>query len=439
MKPRSTSGNKPTPTANVALPMRSAQRSSAWVLYLPLIGATFLSKLAIPPFGARGIGITLPILLLALLWGTLKNVFRIAPMRLALFAMVVGLMSAQTVFMGDPFSKTSLLLFLVLHLPFVFYLRTDERDVERVNKAFTAYSVIFAVCAMLQFFLQFGIAAKWVFPIETFVPDNFRIHLYNNQAAMSYGAHLYRANGVFLMEPSFLSQVLAVAIVLELSNRNRWWLQAILATGLLVSYSGTGMIILAFCVPLIVIAKRRWDFLVLALLVILIAMAFGDQLFLDKLLSRTHEFNSYRSSGFARFVGGFYMFDQFMWGDVWRTLFGFGAGSFKDYMTLAHYPVSEMPLFKMVFEFGVVGAAAYFAFLFFCLFSTSAPWPVSLAIAVTFFLNGLYVPFSHSLALSLLIWTSYVGHRQSLQATRQKSQRAEQEFGRNGSLAYRSR
>jgi len=230
---------------------------------------------------------------------------------------------------------------------------------------------------------------------------------------MSYGSHVYRANGVFLMEPSFLSQVLAVAIVVELSGRNRWWLQAILGAGLLVSYSGTGFMILALCVPLLVVAKRRWDFLVLFLFLAVLVSAFGEQLFLDKLLSRVNEFHSYGSSGFARFVGGFYMFDQFMWGHPLRTLFGYGAGSFKDYMALSHYPVSEMPLFKMVFEFGVVGAAAYFSFLFYCLFASPAPRLVSLAIAMTFFMNGLYVPFSHGLALSLLIWTSYVGRPQA--------------------------
>lgn len=379
-----------------------------WVLLLPLIAATFLSKFAVPPLGARGIGITLGVILGAWLLGCMTNLFRIAPLRLALFSVIAGLMGAQLLLMGDAFSKSSLLLFVTLHIPFLFYLRAAPQDIERAANAFAVFAAIFALGAMAQFFLQFAIPVKLLFPIETFLPEDFRIHLYNNQAAMGYGSHVYRANGVFMMEPSFLSQFLAIAIVLELSRRNRWWMQAIYGVGLLVSYSGTGIMILALCVPLLVIAKRRWDFLVLLLFLVALVAAFGEQLFLDKLLSRINEFHSTGSSGFARFVGGFYMFDQFMWGHPLRTLFGYGAGSFKDYMTVAHYPVAEMPLFKMVFEFGVVGAALYFSFLFYCLFASPAPKLVALAVAMTFFLNGLYVPFSHGIALSLLIWTSQV-------------------------------
>lgn len=412
-----------------------------WVLYLPLIGATFLSKLAIPPFGKLGIGITLPVIFMALALGCMTNLFRIAAARLALFSLVAGLMGAQLLVMGDPFSKSSLLLFIALHIPFLFYLRADPRDAARISSAFLTFAAIFAICAMAQFFLQFAISAKFLFPLETFLPEDFRIHLYNNQAAMSYGSHVYRANGVFLMEPSFLSQLLAVAIVVELSGRNRWWLHAILGVGLLVSYSGTGFMILALCVPLVVIAKRRWDFLVLMLFLIVLVAAFGEQLFLDKLLSRVNEFRSTGSSGFARFVGGFYMFDQFMWGHPLRTLFGYGAGSFKDYMVLSHYPVAEMPLFKMVFEFGVIGAALYFSFLFYCLFSSSTQRLVALAIGMTFFLNGLYVPFSHGLALSLLIWTSHLDSKVANQGeSTGQAQHAKRNSisGRRQTFAYRA-
>jgi hypothetical protein len=65
-----------------------------------------------------------------------------------------------------------------------------------------------------------------------------------------------------------------------------------------------------------------------------------------------------------------------------------------------------MPLTKMIFEFGLVGAFTYFAFIFSSLFSSPLPRMVSVAIALTFLLNGMYVPFSHGLALGLLVLTS---------------------------------
>jgi hypothetical protein len=141
-------------------------------------------------------------------------------------------------------------------------------------------------------------------------------------------------------------------------------------------------------------------------LFVLLAENMGQALHLDTFISRLGEFNSTGSSGFARFVGGFYLFDQFLWAQPLHALFGVGAGSFKDYAPLAHFPVAEMPLFKMVLEFGLFGAIAYFSFLFFCLSSSRLPGSVAFAIGSTYLLNGLYIPFAHALALTLLVWTS---------------------------------
>ena len=136
------------------------------------------------------------------------------------------------------------------------------------------------------------------------------------------------------------------------------------------------------------------------------SVVFRDSFFLSHLLARSGEFSSIRSSGYARFVGGFYLFDQFLWDDPWRTLFGFGVGSFRDYVARAHYPVAEMALFKVVFEFGLVGSLAYFGFLVYCLATSSAPRLVTIAVGIAYLLNGIYVPFAHGLALGLLIWNS---------------------------------
>jgi hypothetical protein len=65
-----------------------------------------------------------------------------------------------------------------------------------------------------------------------------------------------------------------------------------------------------------------------------------------------------------------------------------------------------MALFKIVFEFGLVGAVAYFGFLFACLYYSPAPRLLTLAVGITYFLSGIYTPFAHGLALSLLLWNS---------------------------------
>lgn len=395
-----------------AEPVANWLRTLLWTT--PILAATVLSKFAVPPFGRQGISITLPVLLAVTFIGCITQQFRIATARFAFGALVLSLLGISQLLKNDVFSLSSLVLLAALHLPLVLQFREPPVDIQRVVRFFLAVCIVCACCSILQFSLQSIVESRWLFPIENFVPESFRVQNYNDEAPLEYGSTVLRANGVFMMEPSYLSQLLAIGIVTELATRNRWWLLLLFAAAMLVSYSGTGFMVLALCVPVIVITQRRWGLIatavIAAIVVAALAQNFGkslaEALYLDTFTSRVGEFGSTGSSGFARFVGGFYLFEQFLWDQPWRALFGVGAGMFKEYAPLAHYPVAEMPLFKMVLEFGICGALLYFTFLFFCLSSSALPGAVALAVGATFMLNGLYVPFAHALSLSLLVWTA---------------------------------
>jgi hypothetical protein len=375
------------------------------LLATPLVGATFLSKFAFPPFGAQGIGISIFLLLAALIAGSITGCASLEPRRLTLFVILIGILGLIQMLQPDSFSITSFLLLVAVHLPYVFTVpRSDDSD--RIIKFFLGIVTFFALCGIAQYSLQFVVNARFLFPIENFVPDTFIVQHFNHQAAMEYGSQAYRANGVFLLEPSFFSQILAVAIVAELCTLGRVSRLAIFGLALVVSYSGTGIMVLAICLPLCIVARRRWGLLLLGLVALAVLIPLQVYLHADRLVSRIAEFGSIQSSGYSRFVGGFYLFDQFLWHDPWRTLFGYGAGSFTNYTLRVHYAVAEMALFKIVFEFGLVGAVAYFGFLFCCLYYSRAPRLVTLAVGITYFLNGIYTPFAHGLALSLLLWNS---------------------------------
>jgi hypothetical protein len=194
-------------------------------------------------------------------------------------------------------------------------------------------------------------------------------------------------------------------MVAELCTLGRVTRLAIFGLALLVSYSGTGIIVLAICLPLCVVSQRRWGLLLVGVIGLIAIVALNEFFHVGRLLSRVDEFTSIRSSGYGRFVGGFYLFDRFLWPDPWRTLFGYGAGSFISHAS--HDGIAgEMALFKIVFEFGLLGAVAYFGFLFACLLYSPAPRLLTLAVGITYLLNGIYIPFAHGLALSLLLWNS---------------------------------
>jgi hypothetical protein len=376
------------------------------LLVTPLVAATLLSKFAFPPFGAQGIGVSIFIVLGAVLAGSMSGLLSIEPRRLTLYGALIGILGLLQIAQPNSFSIASLSLLAAVHLPYVFTVPRGD-DGGRAVKFFIGLVTLFACCGIAQYSLQFFVDPRFLFPIETFVPDSFIVQLFNHQAAMEYGSHEYRSNGVFFPEPSFFSQVLAVGIVAELCTSARISRIALFGLALIMSYSGTGVIVLAVCLPLCLVAQRRWGLLLLCIAALVAAIPLYENLHhAGRLLSRVAEFSSTRSSGYSRFVGGFYMFDQFLWHDPWRTFFGYGAGAFTTYAPRAHYGVAEMALFKIVFEFGLVGAVAYFGFLFCCLFYSPAPRLLKLAVAITYFLNGIDTPFAHGLALSLLLWNS---------------------------------
>jgi hypothetical protein len=385
------------------------------VLATPIVGVTFFSKFTIPPLGEQGIDVSLFLVLGAVVAGAAAGCIRVDSARLTLYVALIGILGLIQSLQPETFSIPSMLLLAGLHLPYVVAV-SREGGGDRIAEFFLEVVTVLALLGIAQYGLQSVVGPRFIFPIESFFPSSFIVQHYNAQAALSYGSEVYRPNGVFMLEPSFFSQVLAVAIVAELGRRARALRLVIFGAALIVSYSGTGVLVLAVCLPLYLAARRRWGLLILGSSLLILVIALHNVLHLDRMFSRLGEFNSTQSSGFARFVGGFFLFDQFLWDDPWRTLFGYGAGAFSTYAPHARYPVAEMALFKIVFEYGLFGAALYFGFLFGCLSASTAPRLLIIAVAITYLLNGMYASFAHGMAVGLLLWCP-VGARPAMRST----------------------
>ncbi len=391
-------------------PRLSEQRpdtGSAWwtaiIIYGPLISTTLLAKWAAP--ADRGdLAMSWPLIYLAVIAGLATGKLRFDPQRLMLYMAAIAVLGVLQVASGEEFSTPSFGFMAAIYLMYAVSSADSRFDTDRALRFFGSLSTFLAICGIVQFAAQFVLDLRYVFPIENLLPPEIIIQGYNNQAPLTYGSSLYRSNGIFLLEPSFFSQLLGISILVELVGQGRVSRLALYTLALVLSYSGTGIVILAICVPVLVVARRRWDLLVGAAVVIAVLLLFAEQLNLDIFLDRADEFDSPKSSGFERFVGAFYLFEQFLWHDSWRTLFGAGAGMFASYMKAATLPASEMTHAKIIFEFGIVGAAIHFGFLLFCVMRSPAPAIVRLAVVIAFFMAGLYTAASHGLALSLLMW-----------------------------------
>lgn len=389
-----------------AVPLTPDAGVEWWTRALPLIGISLFAKFAIPPLGERGIAIGLFFNLAACAWGVASLRWVVDSAMAAAFLLLFAFAGISPILRAESYSILSLIFLVMLHLPYV--LRPPSVALpaaQRMHVWFSKLCLFLAWCGIAQFALQFAIGATLAFPIENLVPDSLQVQAFNKQGPLAYGYDIYRSNGIFMLEPSFFSQLMAVGIVYEVAIAGAWLRAAIMTLALLLSYSGTGMVVLMVCLPLIAWKHRRWQLLPLGVLGGLSLILAADYLNLDLFVSRAGEFQSTGSSAFARFVGGFYMFDQFLWTDTIKALFGFGAGTFKDYAPLVSVPVTEMSMPKMIFEFGLLGGLAYFALIGWAVFRTSAPLVLKLAVYTTFLLNGNYIVFSHGLALSLLVWS----------------------------------
>jgi len=373
------------------------------VLYLPFIGVTLISKFALT-LGATEILIGVPVILGATFLGLLTGRLTPEPRRLALYLLMVAVLTAEQAFTAGNFSFTSLMLIVMLHLAYAFKLHGVGDDSLPYLQRFLNFSLFICVLGIIQYPAQFVIGARLAFPIEHFTPSSLITHRYNYLNALAYGSTTYKANGLFMLEPSYYSQLLGIALLLELAGPQRLWRMAVYGLGFVVAFSGTGLVMVAMTLPTLLIVYKRYSLLVAAIVGGALVIAFGESLGLSLFLERAQEFNYTESSGYMRYVGPAKLIGQYLSNDPVKALFGLGAGMMLRTTPWPMYNASETGWAKLILEFGVVGAATYFWFLYSCVFRSSQPSVLRMALAAMTLLNGIFDPPHHGMILTLLIW-----------------------------------
>jgi hypothetical protein len=378
-------------------------RLSLLILYMPFIGVTLISKFAVT-LGATEILIGVPTILAATLLGILSGRLQPDPTRLALYLGMCAVLTAEQAFAAGTFSITSLLLIVMLHLAYAFKLEGVGDDSAPHLERFLNFSILICILGIAQYLGQFVIGARYAYPIEHFTPAAFITHRYNYLNALSYGSTTYKANGLFLLEPSYYSQLLGVALLLEIAGPQRLWRMACYGAGFVVAFSGTGLIMVAVTFPTLLIAYKRYSLLVAAIIGGFLVIAFGESLGLSLFLDRSQEFNTTSSSGYMRYVGPVHLINQYLWNEPKRWLFGLGAGMMMRTTPWPMYNASETGWAKLILEFGLVGATTYFVFLYACIFRSRQPSVLRVALCAMTLLNGIFDPPHHGMILTMLIW-----------------------------------
>lgn len=388
-------------------PQAGAAAALAWTVMLACL---VLQRLAIP-VGELKVSLAVPVVGAAALAGLAAGVLVLDRLRVVLLLVLaaIGCLSMA----------------LAVHLPLVFAPRQSVASLAQflLLTGFAVLAVarpvparaamgavadavaLVALAGIAQFLLQF--VGFGLFSFQGLVPDAFL-----NEEAWAVvlpieGTMLNRSNGFFLVEPSVLSQVVAIALMIETLWFRRPARFALLGAAFVVGGSGTVLLVLG-CFGLTLAAMNRGRGLLLAAgLAIGAALAAGAAALLlpdvfAAFAGRADEVAREGSSGHERFVTPFLIMAEAFGATPRTLLLGLGPGS-AEHLAVPWRYWTNTPA-KVLIDYGVPGFACYLGLLVAGPFDRPRLLMLP-ALLVLLLLTGGYHQFAPMLFIVLLLTT----------------------------------
>jgi hypothetical protein len=380
----------PEPSAaSVRLPFRSDASATRVDLAL-LFCALFLSRFSLP-FGNTFLMLDLVPVVFILAYQFFAGKLLIQYDRLLWFLGFVFALSCSLLLNFKSAMLTSYLLFLVLYSLVTLIRPSTPGRYYSTLHAFQLLVLILSCIGVAQFFAQFVVDGKQLLRFYGLVPDllfgYFNAGGVNTIHPLSQGSGILKSNGLFLTEPSTFSQITALGILIEILEFRRPRYLLGMASGFLVAFSGTGLMLLLL-LPLAGLRHSRAG--LSALLVIMFALALFLTGIIDPsvFLGRVSEFEDPAASGFGRFVAPVLLAaKQFDDASLLLLLVGNGPGTAKTLNGAAFYSAFAPTWFKLFIEYGIIGSFIFVCFLASCLKQSKCPGLVLAAMIVNYIFN----------------------------------------------------
>jgi hypothetical protein len=186
-----------------------------------------------------------------------------------------------------------------------------------------------------------------------------------------------------------MSAMAAIGILIEVLEFRRPKYLILLALGLMLSYSGTGMMILLVALPLTGLVQTRAQ--LPALLVAFFALTLLGTGIIDTSVftSRIGELEDVHASGFQRFISPFWMVaEHFNNASLQALIRGNGPATMKEFVPLANYSSFGGTWFKVLYEYGLIGFFVFTCFLATCFRGSRCPKPVIAALIYYYLFTG---------------------------------------------------
>ncbi len=346
-----------------AVAERAAQ-TAGWFVPSILAACLFLQRFGVP-FGNLSINIVGPIGLVLAVAGLATGRLALHRGRLCVFAGLLGFILLGNSVNGgtpDPFIGANIPSTLQFVGITAFAILTFARPMgeraffRQVNRLL----LIVAIAGIAQFVAQFAGIDAFTFD-QTLPTAMLATSNWNQVIPLGIGSTL-KSNGFFLVEPSVMSQFMALALMIEMLVLRRLGYLAVFGAGLLLSFSGTGMIVLAVFV-LVVALRLGWRGLAVAAAVVVLAcLAVGLVAVLApdvaaSVGSRMNEISTPGTSGHMRFITPFWLLSDTLHRTPGLAVIGLGGGVSERLVMPYDYDVNT-PV-KIGLEYGFPALACY--------------------------------------------------------------------------------
>lgn len=375
-------------------------------------------RLALPLPGPQ-VQLTLVAVLAALGLLVLADGVRADIARLQLYlvaALAVVAVSAVTTWSANPLSIPSLVVLLILWLPWVFRLRHPSGEAyRRLARRFVRLMLVLAPLGVVQVLVQVVGLWRYADVMQAVLPTAVLIDGYNTSIPFQYGSSLYKANAFVFLEPSFFSQYCALAMLLGLLLRAPLWQMLILGLGLVVAVSGTGLVMLG--VGAVLLLLRRPGALLRPAVVVPAVLGTAALLaspVAQLLLDRRDEITDSGSSANSRFVAPYLEVGAGLAADPVRYLVGAGPGTATRMLeSSARGQLGDAIVYnilaKLLFEYGLIAGALFTLFILVALLLRCPVTviPGSLVLMLFFLSGSLLQP--HTVVLAWLFTGLWAG------------------------------
>lgn len=350
----------------------SRQRATRHAVHGLILFIVFGQRLAVP-LGTDSMSFVLPVSYVALVTMWRVGTVTLDRRRTSLYFAAAAACAATSLIaaLGTAVSIPSLLLLVLIWFPWCFRLALPDKARLRLLDSsldcFLSAMRVVAWLAISQVALQLA-GIQYVDLLARALPRQLLDTGYNTSYPLTYGSPLHKANAWLLLEPSFLSQFLALAVLIGMVRAVRLRTQVLFLVALGAAYSGTGILLLVVGSLLLLVrqpqkVRRGVVVLVLGMAGVILLSPLRQGLF-----GRLGEFSQSGTSGSSRFIEPYQLVYNYL-ATPSHILWGGGPAatrtSLPPHSANAIFPI----LSKLLAEYGLLAGSL---FLFFIIYAVCA-------------------------------------------------------------------